>query len=584
MKKISIVIFLVLASILLAQNSVITGQEARFYNAAKKFYNDGDYVKALNQIQIASDDVKQQAEYHRLLGQIYVALQNFELARDEFEIYKKGSATDTRSVNKIIKILDDAINVDEEEVKVIKSLSHLLGDINTNSSEFAPVIDSNRNGMYYSSRKPSQYAKLNVWYADFSNGVWVNSRTIDGLSANLNESVGGFSSDGNTAYLFGNFYGANEGDLFFSTKQDDRWSRPNAITAINSESTEMQPFIYQDNVMFFVSNRPGGFGGFDIYVSEYNRGWSNPVNLGPVINTVYYEETPFFDWDGKTLYFSSNGHPGLGEFDIFKSTKIGESWQDWSEPENMGVVINSVRNDYYFTHAKNDNNWYLASDRVGGKGFDDIYKINIFKNPDYDDDFTEIYGIVLDKESNDPISGVQVLIEAFSTGNRREAVTDEEGKYSIKTEAQESYRFDLNIEGYNAYSKKVVLANEDEFEQNFSLKKTVGIIEIEDIYFDFNKTTLREESFPALDLLLRTLQINLSKSAEIRGHTDNKGSDKYNLKLSQERAQSVVDYLISNGINKNRLISKGFGESMPIDTNDTEEGRQANRRVEMKVN
>lgn len=564
----------------------LNAQEMRLFDKAQDFYNYGDYLKAENQLLIVSNDVNTKPEYHKLLAQVYIAQQKFDLALKEYVLYNSSNfGRDSREVNKIIKILDDAVNKDEQSASVLMELAKLTGDINSSNSDFAPAINQDKKGMYYTSSKPSQFAKENIWFAEFDNGSWVNSSIVQNLSANGNESIGSLSSDGKTAYLFGNFGSAEQGDIFYSSYDNNAWSKPLALVAVNSEFTEMQPCITDNNILFFASNRPEGEGGFDIYVSEYKRGWTTPVNLGTVINTRFNEETPFLDWDGKTLYFASNGHAGLGELDIFKSTKIGESWQEWSEPENMGVIINSVRNDRGFTHAKNDNNWYLSSDRIGGNGYEDIYRVNITQIIPEVKPVTEVSGVVTDKETAEPIPELVIKIENKDTGNNITVNTDLEGKYTAVFESNHTYIFFLDKEGYNSLTEYIFVSGEEKIEKNFSLVPIIidKPVEIDDIFFDFDSATLRDESFNALDILVRTLQANSKRKAEISAHTCNLGTEEYNLKLSKKRAASVVNYLIEHGIDKERLTSKGYGESMPKYSNETEEGRQHNRRVEMVV-
>lgn len=506
MKKTSFVLILILVAVLLY------GTNERFFVDANEYYVQGDYDKAEEVLKQAMEKTTVLPEHHYLLGKTYIAQQKYDLAFEHLSIYQeKNLGADEEEIMAMLDILQKQIELAKTE-KNIYALGKIYGEINTEYSDFAPVISNNGKTLYLTSGRLMDEGKENIFEVNKIDGIWQAPKAVNNLNTRRNESFGSVNESGDVAYLFGNYLSnSKNGDIYLSRKNNDGWEKPSLIAGINSDYIEMQPYVFE-NVMFFTSNRPGGFGALDIYVSVYNNGnWSTPENLGNVINTDEYEETPFLDWDGKTLYFASNGHPGLGGFDIFKAEKIGETWQEWSDPENIGLVVNSVKDDRYFFNSPYDNTAYISSNRFSGKGHEDIYQITI--RP----------------VEEEPV--VQVLTE------------------ETKLEEME----------------------------------VAEVIIIDNINFEFDSADLVEDSYLIIDFLAEKLLENPQLTVEISGHTDNIGNEEYNQKLSLARAQVVVDNLIEKGIPAENLLTKGYGEVDPIASNDTEEGRFENRRVEMKI-
>ncbi len=507
MKKILLILLVLIYAVLLF------GSNDRFFVEAKKFFVQGDYDRAEEWFNLALKQTTVVPEYHYWMSKNYIALQKYDLAYDHMQTYKeKNFGADLEEINAILSIIENQIELTRTGQNVY-ALGKLHGEINSEYSDFAPVPFANGKKMFITSQRlDDDYAKENVYIVEKIAGIWTNPVLIKRLSSNRNESLGSFSEETSEAYLFGNYLSnSKNGDIYMSRKKDNGWEKPALVSGINTDKVEIQPYVLND-VMFFASNREDGYGMLDLYVSEKIDGaWTKPENLGPVINTDNYEETPFLDWDGETLYFASNGHPGLGGFDIFKSTKIGDSWQDWSEPENLGLVVNSVKDERFYYNSPYELVAYIASNRFSGNGHDDIYKLNITPLPE------EEVAEIIEEEP------IQIFEE--------EAV----------------------------------------------------IYELDNIFFDFDSADLTKESFPALDYLLEILLANPNEVVEISGHTDNVGSSEYNLGLSERRAQAVVNYLVGKGIPPENLLSKGYGEEFPITSNETEENRAINRRVEMKL-
>jgi len=512
-KKFLIVMMLVVISILIA------GENERFFYDAQQYYLQGDYEKAEHWFKLSMQKTVITPEHHYWLGKTYIALQEYELAYQHLSLYaEKNLGADNEEMTKVLEIIENQIDLTKSGNNIY-TLGKIYGLVNSEYSDLAPVLAEEGKVLYFTSYRNADLDKENIFMSKKVGFDWTKPVLVKELSTNKNESLGSITEDGEKAYLFGNYLSnKNMGDIYMTRKSGKTWEKPSLLSGINTEKIDFQPYVFEDKIMFFSSSREGGYGLLDIYVSEYMGGsWTEPENLGSVINTEGYEQTPFLDWDGNTLYFASNGHPGLGGLDLFKTEKIGESWQEWSEPENLGLIVNSVKDDRYFYRSPyDDTEAYIVSNRFDGKGHDDIYRLYIAEQEE----------IVIVEEVEPVVMEVQ------------------------------------------------------EIDENLAMRETIII---ENINFEFDKADLLPESFPILDDLVQKFAEYPDLEVEINGHTDNIGTKEYNYDLSQRRAQSVVDYLVENGVQADNLTSKGFGEDVPITTNETEDGRAMNRRVEMKV-
>jgi outer membrane protein OmpA-like peptidoglycan-associated protein len=328
-----------------------------------------------------------------------------------------------------------------------------------------------------------------------------------------------------------------------------------------------QPYVTLDGrTLFFSSNRPGGFGGFDIWMAHIDENGfvSDAKNLGNVINTEGDEVTPFFHDISSTLYFSSNGHTGLGGLDILKSS-LNVDDSVYRLPVNLNQPLNSAKDDAYYISDRFGKKGFFASDRKDCEGG---HCYNIYQ---YDNDPIrfDLDGHVYDLATNDPIASALVTIKDVHDGDEPFfVVTDNEGYY--KTDLKPNFEYFLKAQKSKYFGKSATVASRGlteskHFTEDFYLEKIPeGDIEIEGVEYDFDRVTLRPKSMEVLDKIVDLLKINDNLSIELSSHTDSRGSDPYNLKLSQGRAQSCVDYLIANGISKRRLIARGYGETRPI--------------------
>ncbi len=410
---------------------------------------------------------------------------------------------------------------------------------------------------------------------------------------NFNEGAQSISPDGK--YLF--FTGCNRPDglgrcdIYVSRKEGKDWGRAiNLGKMINSEYWESQPSISPDgSTLYFVSNRPGGIGGYDIWKSNLtDEGkWTTPVNLGLQINTAYDENTPFIHADGKTLYFSSNGWPGFGDKDIFFSRITADG--EFTTPINLGYPINTFNEEIgLIVTADGTEGLFSSNIKDGGFGDLDIYH---FKLPEKVKPLplTYIKGVVRDKETR-ALLAANVLVIDLKTNNPvfNDYTSSETGDFLAVMPLGSEYSFNVEADGYlfNSQNFQLVKVNDNkpyEFEILLDRIKTGNNVTLYNVFFDTNKYELLPTSKVELDILMELLTNNPKMAIEIQGHTDNVGDIKLNDKLSENRAKSVYDYLINNGIDKKRLTYKGYGATKPRADNATEEGRKKNRRTEFII-
>jgi OOP family OmpA-OmpF porin len=379
--------------------------------------------------------------------------------------------------------------------------------------------------------------------------------------------------------------------IYISNLTNDEWGTPVKLNAnVNAEGfNAIQPFITTDGKrLFFVSNKPGGQGGDDIWVADLGADGNpiNSTNLGSTINTPLDEEAPYYDVVEKKLIYSSKGFVGLGGFDFFESFEdIGGQW---SKPKNMGYPMNSAKDDlYYLPDNNNPKKSYISSDRESDCCLD-LFEV-------YDKKYV-FSGRVTDCDANTPLQGVTVsFVDSISKQTIHQAETGVKGTYTFNVPNKRPFSMRLEKKGYftknlpvpdDGRMKGDTLINPDICLQAFVVNKPIVI---KNILYDFNKATLRPESMTMLDVLVKIMVDNPKIRVELSAHTDSIGSDAYNLKLSQDRAQSCVDYMIGKGVSNERIFAKGYGKSRPIAPNslpngkDNPDGRQLNRRTEFTV-
>jgi flagellar motor protein MotB len=368
-----------------------------------------------------------------------------------------------------------------------------------------------------------------------------------------------------------------------------KWSEPvNIGLPVNTSFWEAQPSISANGKMlFFASNRPGGIGGMDLWFSilDNDGKWSVSKNMGGVINTAGDEMSPFIHFDGKTLYFSSNGRVGMGGFDIYY-TKMRDD-TTWAEPQNLGYPINTYNDELGLIIDAGGQKAYFSSVRDEKKG-KDIFSFYLYESV-RPDPVSYFKGRVYDSETGKLLKADYELIK-FQTGQViASGSTDHTGSFLICLPIGFNYGLNVSKTGYLFYSDNFMLEGfhsaSEPFNKRILLKpiKVGECLQLSNVFYEFDSWELKKESVSELDKLYLLLLENSDITVEIGGYTDSVGTDSYNLKLSERRAISVVNYLINKGISKERLIFKGYGAASPIGTNVTDDGRKLNRRTEVKV-
>lgn len=547
------------------------------------------------------------------LGIVYHVDYKFNKAVDNYDKFIKYAEFDAPELADSVRMLKEksfnAIKIINNPLSI--KIENLGSPINTSFPEYSPVITTDMKTLYFTSRREGSTGEKKdnkgLYYEDVyysalgADNRWTNARHIGGkINTVGHEATISISPDGKTILLYKDDKG--DGNIYFSQLlENNEWSKPEKMPdRINSEYWETHASFSPDmNIIFFVSNRPGGYGGRDIWMTEKVGGkWAEPENLGSTINTIYDEDSPYMLPDGLTLYFSSQGHDNMGGFDIFISTRTEDGF--WTTPENMGYPVNTTEDDIFYIPTPDEKHAYYSSAKNYGVGGQDLYYMTIIKAKKKT---IKLRGRVADANS---FKALEANIEFFSK-DKNQIITSltswaDDGTYNTTLLLGDEYDIRVKADGYRMGNYTLTIEEDEKREElvldmflnKLLLAGDTAKARIEDvrvgekivlnnIFYDFDRATLRPESVEELNRLVKLMRDIPSLKIEISSHTDNVGSDDYNLKLSNERAQSVVSFLIKSGISADRLVAKGYGETQPVATNTTDEGRQANRRTEFKI-
>lgn len=465
-----------------------------------------------------------------------------------------------------------------------------MGDsINSDALEYFPSLTIDGSKMIFTRRVNNDE---DFYESNLINGHWSLAKPLGGkVNTNLNEGAQNISQDGQLLVFTGCNYPEGEGscDLYFSIRTNTGWSEPqNLGPVVNTDLWESSPSLSPDKKdLYFSSSRGGGFGGKDIWVTHRlpSGKWSQPNNLGPAINTSGDESCPFMHADNETLYFNSNGHMGYGMTDLFFSKKVTDS--SWTLAENLGYPINTIDDEGSLIVSADGKTAYYASDRSDSKGGLDLYSFQLRE------DIRPlktlwVRGKVFDKKTGKGLPSSVELTDINSRNIVSRLQTDEDGNYLVTLPVGKDYAFNVNRKGYLFYSDNFSLAGnagDSDYTKNIPLQPLEAGAEIilKNIFFDTKQFELKPGSQAELDKLVSLMNDNPNLKIEIGGHTDNVGQPKDNLLLSDNRAKAVVNYLLQKGIKVQRLTAKGFGATKPIADNNTENGRALNRRTELSV-
>ncbi|TGE22062.1 hypothetical protein E5K00_17575 [Hymenobacter aquaticus] len=534
----------------------------------------------------------------------------------------KNTAQLTAAITKKIKECENGLKLEKKPSRVF--IDNIGAAINSPYADYGAVISADESVILFTSRRDNSTGKeRDPETGGFFEDIYQSTRTASGWSAarNLGKPVNneghdatvGLAPDGQRMLVY---VEDNGGDLQEAELRGAVWKKPEKMGArINSKYHESSAAYTPDGrSLYFVSDKQGGLGSRDIYKVEI-EGRGPAVNLGPTINTPYGEEGVFLHPDGKTMYFSSEGHNSMGGYDIFKS--VFENGK-WSEPENLGWPINTPDDDVFFVISASGRHGYYSSFRDDGLGSKDIYQITFLgaeKPPVLSQEdqllasraqpvkeaslappvpiataqVTILKGVVTDEASKQPLEATIDVVD----NSRNELIASfranaQSGRYLVSLPSGVNYGIVARQEGYLFHSENFDLpagAAYSEVVKDIALKKLdVGVkVVLNNIFFDFDKASLRKESTAELERLQKLMVETPALRLEISGHTDNVGKAEYNKDLSQRRAKAVVDYLVSKGIDKGRLTFAGYGDTQPVATNNTKGGRQLNRRTEFKV-
>lgn len=468
-----------------------------------------------------------------------------------------------------------------------------LGDsVNSSKSEYYPSVTIDDSLLVFTKRGEG-YREDFMQSKLLPNKQYGKATIING-DINIEPSKGAItvSADGEWMIFAGNFSnekGFGNFDLYISFYTPNGWSEPeNLGPNINTEFWESSPSLSPDKrVLYFSSNRYGGVGGKDLYMSirQPNGKFGPAINMGDSINTVGDELAPYIHADNQTLYYTSDGLQGYGGTDLFVIRKQPNG--DWSTPENLGYPINTVDDEGSFAVSADGSTAYYASDRSDSYGDLDLYKFEL-RNDIRPFKTLYVKGKVVDKKTNKGLpSGIE-LIDNSSNKALMKIQTDELGEYFITLPIGKDYTFTVNRKDYLFYSELYELKNKNAdsiYRKDIALQPVElnANVVLKNIQFETNAYKLLPVSLIELDKLLQLLTDNNALKIEISGHTDNVGKPEDNIKLSTNRAKAVVDYFISKGIAANRLSYKGYGASKPIADNTSEKGRSKNRRTEFMV-
>jgi len=478
--------------------------------------------------------------------------------------------------------------------------------VNTELPEYFPALSADNKYLLFTRRlnDKATYSGYNedFFISKFDGNNWMLAQPLQGINSLNNEGAPTISPNGQFLIFTScedPFEGYGQGrtglgscDLFYAYNIGGKWTNPkNLNNPINTMHWETQPSFSSDGkTLYFVRGLKtrGGIKNQDIYTSELSEEgiWSIPERLSEVVNTVGREESVFIHPDGKTLYFSSDGHVGMGGLDIYMTQKDENGV--WSTPVNLGYPINTFNDENSLLVDAEGNFAYFASDREGGFGSLDLYKFKLPENikPNM---VTYLAGKVYDAETKEVLPARFELIDLKTGKVAIQSYADEKtGAYLVCLPINQDYALNVSHEGYMFHSENFTLTGgtvTQPFEKNVGMKKIkVGeSVVLKNVFFETAKFDLKDRSRVELDKLVAFLVKNPKMKIELGGHTDNMGDKKMNQVLSENRAKAVFEYLVKKGINADRLSTKGYGDTMPIADNGTEDGRAENRRTEFKI-
>jgi outer membrane protein OmpA-like peptidoglycan-associated protein/Tol biopolymer transport system component len=634
-----IIIFFLICSQASAQNDYHTRSKraVNLYETAGRNYTLHNYDEAVKLLIQALKIDNRFIEAWLLLGQVYT---DDDLTEKSIEAYKKAISLDPGfypptyymvALNEYYSgMYEDALDhinsfmeSGYQSKELMSNAKKIMGDctfalkavanpvpfnpvnlgpnINTKYDEYWPSLSADESMLVFTAQIPIDPTNPDVYmnrqedfyYSEFKDGKWQPAVNA-GYPPNTVKNEGAQSISANGKILFFTACNREDGvgrcDLYYSEKKGKWWTAPaNLGRPVNTPGNEKQPSVSSDGrTLYFVSDRRGGYGGYDIWISRRSDDglWLEAVNAGDSINSPGDEQSPFIHPDNKTLYFSSTGWPGMGRYDIYISRKNDSG--RWMPPVNLGYPINTWNNEEGLIVNPKGDKAYFSSDRLSGQGRD------LFEFDLYDDvrpvKVSYMKGKVYDSETLKRLEARFELIDLKSGEIVMESTSEPvTGEFLVCIPANADYALNVSKKGYLFYSDhfslQEVYERDEPYLKDVPLNpiKTGKSIVLKNVFYAYNSWELIDQSRIELDKVVQLMNENPTLKVEISGHTDNTGTPEYNLGLSEKRAASVTNYLSSHGIPPDRMKARGYGLTQPVMTNETEEGRAANRRTELKI-
>jgi outer membrane protein OmpA-like peptidoglycan-associated protein len=541
------------------------------------------------------------ALYYKAISQL--SLGKYSDARSTLNRYMKyGSISESMQKSAL-----DALSRSEFAIQAIKKpvpfLPINLGpNINSEHEEYAPTLTADEQTLIFTRKKPRtdpQFMHFGREYEDFYishriDGEWSPAQNLGSpINTPRNEGAQSISADGMHLYFTGcnRPGGMGSCDIYYARRMGDTWSEPvNLGPPVNSSAWDSQPSISPDGrTLYFVSARGGNIGRMDIWVTTRGSDgkWTQPENLGQTINTSGREMSPFIHPDNQTLFFASDGHLGMGGMDLFYSVKLPDG--QWDTPVNLGYPINTLADEISLVVGASGKEAYFASEQPGGQGGSDIYFFELYEEarPTM---VTYMKGFVYDAVTNSRLRAEFELIDLTTNETIAQSFSnDKTGEFLVPIPVGRNLALNVSKEGYLFFSENFsfsdVRTGVDPHLYDIPLQpiREGETVILRNIFFKTASHDLLPESVNELKRLINLLEKNPRMNIEISGHTDNVGTFSYNKTLSENRALSVYNFLVEHGINKNRLSYTGYADTQPVTTNETEQGRAQNRRTEFKV-
>lgn len=571
-------------------------------------------------------NINEDIDYH--LGIAFQNTNEFLKAIEHFENFKKKKSNLSEIANKKIAECRIADSLSNYELNVV--IENLGSNVNSRLHDYAPLISGDGSMLIFTSNRTEDQRAIqegtnyeDIYFCKREGSGWSAPKKISSnINQRYNDAAASLSPDGKTLFLY---YEEGNGDIYTSTFDGSDWSSPkplnkNINTSLFWETSASMSADGQK--LYFASNRPDGVGELDLYVStrDSKGDWGKAVNMGPLINTPENDDAPFIHPDGVTLYFSSDGHPSLGNSDIFVSEFKNGKWQ---KPENLGWPINSWEYDGFFTISADKKKGFYSTLKEGGVGESDVYSITFMepkykpkpkpvevvvekpkeKKPastDFVDDIvkqslaqrvvTVLKGKVIDENTAAPLGATVSLVDNETKKVLSKITVDEAtGDFELVIPHGGNYGVATERVGYLFNSINFSVPKFAEFQEIdmhiIMVRAEVGSkVILKNIFFATGKSDLQNESIAEIEKIQELLKSNPALRVQINGHTDNTGTPASNKVLSLKRATAVVDYLVSHGVDASRLSAKGYGSDRPIVSNDDEMGgREVNRRTEIEI-